>query len=65
VINHITTYAMALIAGLQSIKTKRDDDNYALDKDAPPVLLAQLVKLRHGIFLKDVLDPFRQHISSF
>jgi hypothetical protein len=58
VINHITTYAMALIAGLQSIKIERDDDNYALDKDAPPVLLAQLVKLRHGIFLKDVLDPF-------
>jgi hypothetical protein len=30
----------------------------------PPVLLAQLVKLRHGAFLKEVLDPFGQHISS-
>ncbi len=30
----------------------------------PPVLLTQLVKLRHGTFLKEVLDPFRQHISS-
>jgi len=36
-----------------------------LDKDAPRVLPTQLLKLRHGIFLKDVLDPFRQHISSF
>lgn len=25
----------------------------------------QLVKLRHGVFLKDVLDPLLQHISSF
>ncbi|CAK9259613.1 unnamed protein product [Sphagnum jensenii] len=60
-----TTYAMVLIVGLQSIKAERDGDNRALDKDAPPMLLAQLVKLRHGIFLKDVLDPFRQHVSSF
>jgi len=59
VINHIATYAMALIVGLQSVKVEQDNDNRALDKDAPLVLPVQLVKLRHGIFLKDVLDPFR------
>jgi hypothetical protein len=64
-INHIAMYAMALIAGLQSVKAEQDGNNRALDKDAPPVLLAQLVKLRHGTFLKDVLDSFQQHISSF
>jgi hypothetical protein len=58
-INHIATYVMALIVGLQSVKAKRDGDNRALDKDTLPVLPAQLVKLCHGIFLKDVLDPFR------
>jgi hypothetical protein len=57
-INHIAMYAMALIAGLQSVKAERDGDNRALDKDTPPVLPAQLVKLHHGVFLKDVLDPF-------
>jgi len=30
----------------------------------PPVLPTQLVKLCHGSFLKEVLDPFQQHISS-
>jgi hypothetical protein len=64
VINHIATYAMVLIVGLQSVKAERDGNNRALDKDALPVLPAQQVKLRHGVFLKDVLDPFRQHISS-
>jgi hypothetical protein len=64
-INHIATYAMALIARLQLVMAKRDGDNHALDKDAPPVLPAQQVKLRHGVFLKDVLNLFRQHVSSF
>ncbi len=64
-INHIAMYAMALIAGLQLVKAEWDGDNRALDKDAPPVLPAQLVKLHHGVFLKDVLDLFQQHVSSF
>ncbi|CAK9236631.1 unnamed protein product [Sphagnum troendelagicum] len=59
VINHITTYMMVLIAGLQLVKVEWDGDNRALDKDASPVLLAQLSKLRHGVFLKDVLDLFQ------
>ncbi len=55
---HVATYAMVLIVGLQSVKAERNGDNRALDKDTPPVLPVQLVKLRHGVFLKDVLDPF-------
>ncbi len=64
VIKHIAMYAMALVAGLQFVKAERDSDNRASERDVPPVLLAQLVKLRHGAFLKEVLDVFRQHISS-
>ncbi|CAK9223747.1 unnamed protein product [Sphagnum troendelagicum] len=58
VINHIATYAIALVAGLQAVKAERDGNNRASNKDASSVLLADLVKLRHGVFLKDVLDPF-------
>ncbi len=58
-INHIATYAIALVASLQAVKAKRDGNNRASNKDTSPVLLADLVKLRHGVFLKDVLDPFR------
>jgi hypothetical protein len=65
VINHIAMYAMALVARLQSVRAEHDNDNRALDKDALPVLPVQLVKLRHGVFLKDVLDLFRQKVSSF
>jgi hypothetical protein len=41
------------------VKAERDGDNCALDKDAPPVLLTQLVKLCHGVFMKDVFGLFR------
>jgi hypothetical protein len=64
VIKHIAMYAMALVASLQFVKAKRNNDNCALERNVPPVLLAQLVKLRRGVFLKEVLDPFWQHISS-
>ncbi len=40
VIKHITMYAMALVAGLQSIKAERDSDNRALERNVPPVLPA-------------------------
>ncbi|CAK9236142.1 unnamed protein product [Sphagnum troendelagicum] len=64
VIKHIAMYAMAQVAGLQSVKAERDSDNCASKKNVPPVLSALLVKLRHGAFLKEVLDLFRQHIFS-
>jgi hypothetical protein len=58
VINHIATYAMALVVGLQSVKAERNNNNRTSEKDTPPILPSQIVKLRHGVFLKDVLDPF-------
>ena len=64
VVNQIATCAMALVAGLQSVKAERDNNNRPSEKDAPPVLPGQLVKLRHGAFLSDVLDPHRRHASS-
>ncbi|CAK9208548.1 unnamed protein product [Sphagnum troendelagicum] len=63
VIKHIAMYTMALVAGLQSVKAERDNDNRASKRNVPPVLPTQLVKLRHGAFLKEVLNPFREHIS--
>jgi hypothetical protein len=55
---------MALVTGLQSVKAEWDNNNHASERNVPPILPAQLVKLRHGAFLKEVLDPFQQHISS-
>jgi hypothetical protein len=63
VVQQVATYAITLVTGLMTVKAERDDANQAVEKDAPPVLPVELVKLRHGVFLKEVLDPYRERIS--
>ena len=65
VVHEIAMYAISLITGLMSVKAERDSANGTIDRDAPPVLPAQLVKLRHGTFVQDVLNPYRNHIENF
>ena len=36
-----------------------------LESDTPPVLLAQLVKLSHGVWVRDVLTLHRVHVVKF
>ncbi len=54
-----------LILGLMRVKAECDDDNNNLDQDVLPILPAQLVKLHHGAFIRDVLNPYRNHIAKF
>lgn len=63
VVDHITKYTIALVTNLQSVKAERDGVNCAAEKDAPPLMPTQLVKLHHGTFLNEVFDPFRQHVD--
>jgi hypothetical protein len=56
---------MSLITGLMGVKAERDDAKVALHGEAPPVLPAQLVNIRPGAFVQDVLEPFRIHIAQF
>jgi hypothetical protein len=36
-----------------------------LESDAPPVLPAQLIAIRRGKFVSEVLELYRDHISTF
>ncbi len=65
VVKEIGMFVMELVDGLQDIKAERDNANRPLNSDALPVLLAQLVKLHTDVFIREVLDPFRAHISKF
>jgi hypothetical protein len=58
-------FVMELGVGLQDVKAEWDDANRPLDSNVPPVLPAQLVKLWTNMFIQEVLDPFRAHISKF
>ncbi len=50
---------MELVVSLQ------DDANGPLNSDALPMLPAQLVKFHTGMFIREVQDLFRTHISKF
>ncbi|CAK9189618.1 unnamed protein product [Sphagnum troendelagicum] len=61
----VATYAISLVTGLMGVKVERDGNNMHLESDAPPVLLAQLIAIRHGKFGSEVLKPYCDHISTF
>ncbi len=61
----VATYAISLVTGLMGVKVERDSNNMCLESDAPPVLLAQLIAIRHSKFVNEVLVPYRDHISAF
>jgi hypothetical protein len=58
-------FVMELVTNLQDVKAKQNDANRPLDSNVPLVLPTQLIKLRTGVFIREVLNPFRTHISKF
>ncbi|KAI9919097.1 hypothetical protein PsorP6_011424 [Peronosclerospora sorghi] len=63
-LHEVGQYTLQLICGWSDVQAKRDDRNNA-GSIAPPVLPAQLVKLRTGTFISDVLDKYRAHIGLY
>ncbi len=47
---------MMLIVDLNGVKDEHDNANDGLDLDVPLVLPGVLVKLRHGAFVRKMLD---------
>jgi len=65
IIRTVATYAISLVIGLMGVKAERDGNNMRLESNASPVLPAQLIAIRHGKFMSEVLEPYRNHISAF
>jgi hypothetical protein len=65
IIYTVATYAISLVTDLMGIKAERDDNNMRLESDMPPMLPAELIAIRHGKFVSEVLEPYRDHISTF
>jgi hypothetical protein len=61
----ISQFAVNLVDGLSVVQAERDADNLPDEKLAPPVMPAEIVKMRTGVFIREVLDPYRVHIAQF
>ncbi|KAI9920812.1 hypothetical protein PsorP6_000493 [Peronosclerospora sorghi] len=64
VLHEVGQYTLQLICGWSDVQAERDERNNA-GSIAPPVLPAQLVKLRTGTFISGVLDKYRAHIGLY
>ncbi|KAI9911316.1 hypothetical protein PsorP6_009034 [Peronosclerospora sorghi] len=64
VLHEVGQYTLQIICGWSDVKAERDERNNA-GSISPPVLPAQLVKLRTGTFISDVLDKYRAHIGLY
>jgi hypothetical protein len=51
--------------GLAAVQAERDSNNSPSQDTAPPVMPAELVRIRPGKFISEVLDPYRDQISQF
>ena len=58
-------FGLFLTAAGLHIQAERDPQNNPRELEAPHVLPYELVKLRHGEFVTDVVDPFRGHLAKF
>jgi hypothetical protein len=50
---------------VKKVQAERDGNNDGSEDEAPPVIPADAVKLPPVIFVKDMLQPYREHIARF
>ncbi len=62
-LKEITIFGIFIVANVSQVQAKRDSNNNAWELEAPPVMLANLVKIRPAAFIQDVLDPYHAHLS--
>jgi hypothetical protein len=61
----IGRFTLHLITGISDVQAERDSANGPARDEAPPVMPIDLVKMRTGKFISDILDPYREHVCKF
>lgn len=63
VLHDIAQFAVRLVSGLERVQAERDQDNKPADTSPTPVTPAELVSMRTGDFIRNVIDKFRTHLK--
>jgi hypothetical protein len=53
----IAQFVCRIVTGMKEVQAERDGNNAASKNEAPPVMPAEIVKIRPAIFFNDVLQP--------
>jgi len=62
-LKEITIFGISIVANISQVQAECDSNNNAWELEAPPIMPADLVKIRPAAFIQDVLDPYRAHLS--
>jgi hypothetical protein len=62
-LKEITIFGISIVANVLQVQVERDSNNNAQKLEAPPIMPADLVKIRPAAFIQDVFDPYRVHLS--
>ena len=65
IVKEIGIFVLWIMFDGSKVQVERDHNNVAGTIEAPPIMPAELVKMRTGAFINGVLDPFRQHLEKF
>ncbi|KAH9558971.1 hypothetical protein CY35_06G034900 [Sphagnum magellanicum] len=58
----IGMFAMSIVQGIIDIQTERNSRNEPTDKEAPPVMSSNLIRVQPVVFFRDVLEPRNVHL---
>jgi hypothetical protein len=62
-LKEITIFGISIVANVSQVQAERDSNNNAKELEAPPVMPADLVKIRPAAFILNMLDPYHAHLS--
>jgi hypothetical protein len=55
-LQEISIFSLSIVADRLQIQAERDSNNNARELEAPPMMPTDLVKMRLGVFISEVLD---------
>ncbi|KAH6569497.1 hypothetical protein BASA62_004868 [Batrachochytrium salamandrivorans] len=62
-LEEVATFAFCIVANGLQIQAERDLATTLRELEIPPVMPADLVKLCPALFIKNILDPYRNHVA--
>jgi hypothetical protein len=62
VLTSISMFAVSIVQGIIDIQAKRNSRNEPTDKEAPPVMSSDLVRVQPVVFFRNILQPRNVHL---
>jgi hypothetical protein len=62
-LQEISIFSLSIVADGLQIQAERDSNNNARELEAPPVMLADFVKMHLGVFINEIVDQYHRHLA--